>query len=251
MCTVLTGTMDIWMEPFDASLVLQKVDVFSPEHEEVVRSLSDCSRSEREVFARLWLTEGVPSAFSGCPLIYESIRSWLAARSNVHPKEINITGSARLGFSLASGKYPKKFDSKSDLDFNIVSEKLFEVLQDEFSRFREFYRESKIHPRNEREKSFWNDNTSNLPRNLALGFIDINKLPNIDACPMAKNINNSMWMLVEKLKKTENSPVVKGASVRVYRNWNCLSDRLTLNLKINIEKISCRAVITQPPPSGQ
>ena len=50
--------------------------------------------------SRLWITEGVPWLFLGHAAIYEEMRQWLGECLKVSPKLINMTGSARTGFSM-------------------------------------------------------------------------------------------------------------------------------------------------------
>ena len=95
----------------------------------------DIARRGREqariVIARLWLTEGIPYVFRQCPAVYESMRSWLSVRLEVHAKEIGLVGSARLGRSLAPVKLGQPFlDHHSDLDLFTVSTGLFREAKD-------------------------------------------------------------------------------------------------------------------------
>jgi hypothetical protein len=61
-----------------------------PSPEELRQALSGATRHSREIVARLWLTEGFPSAFRTCPSVYEDVRGWLSSRLQVHPKEITL-----------------------------------------------------------------------------------------------------------------------------------------------------------------
>jgi len=59
-------------------------------------------------FARLWLFEGIPFAFRSCPAIYQLARERFAKELHVEPGQVTMTGSGRLGYSLA----PKKFGTE-------------------------------------------------------------------------------------------------------------------------------------------
>lgn len=55
-------------------------------------------------------------------------RTWrrnLSLGINVDPSEIIVTGSAAVGFSLSPTKRLKPFDSKSDVDVAIISDRYF------------------------------------------------------------------------------------------------------------------------------
>lgn len=54
------------------------------------------------------------------------IKHKIATKFKIHPNEIILTGSGKLGFSIAPNKAFSNFNDDSDLDFAIVSNKLFE-----------------------------------------------------------------------------------------------------------------------------
>jgi hypothetical protein len=110
--------------------------------------MAGAPRAAREIVARLWLTEGLPSAFFTSPAIYEDMRGWLASRLNVHPKEVTLIGSARLGYSLAPPpNFGRPFGPRSDLDLSIVSADLFKRVTLAFSSFAVDYRAGAVMPR--------------------------------------------------------------------------------------------------------
>ena len=107
------------MQGFETMPALSEVIGAYPEAKKIVSAASSGGRNSKMAIARLWLSEGIPFAFKDCPAIYESIRVWLSSRLLVHPKDISITGSARLGQSLAPQKLGKEFSHESDLDLFI------------------------------------------------------------------------------------------------------------------------------------
>jgi hypothetical protein len=179
------------------------------------------------------MTEGTPFAFHACPAIYEEVRAWLGGQLGVCPKEITLLGSGRLGFCLAPPpRYGTPFGKQSDLDFSIVSEPLFGEIAAAFSQWENDYKTSVVVPRNPREQKFWDDNLEFGHRNLPKGFLDANKVPNFDRYPVAQRVNHTMWVLTKKLEVTHEAPAPNKASVRIYRSWSALVQRVSLNLHV-------------------
>lgn len=54
------------------------------------------------------------------------IKFYIASKFNIHPNEVIITGSGKLGFSLAPDKLFKEFSENSDIDIAIISSNAFE-----------------------------------------------------------------------------------------------------------------------------
>lgn len=184
----------------------------------------------RTAFARLWLSEGIPYAFRGCPAVYESLRTWLSAWLGVHAKEIGVSGSARIGASLAPGKLGIKFGNHSDLDLFIVSPTFFQDMREEFRTWSFDYECSRVAPRNDREAAFWSDNNARGPKVIDRGFIDQKMIPNLPEYPLTKKISQGMWLLVEKLKKTPGAPQPSTASMRCYASWDSFVRQVVLSL---------------------
>lgn len=181
---------------------------------------------------RLWLTEGLPFAFRECPAVYEEIRGWLSTQLDIHPKEVTLIGSARMGYSLApTPEFGKPFGKHSDLDLSVVSEPLFERLVATFNLFAEDYKKQSVVPRNDRERALWDANLDFGRRNISRGFLDADKLPNFARYSGSQMVNQTMWVLIKKLEVTTGTPKVRRASARVYRNWPCFIDQASLNLR--------------------
>jgi hypothetical protein len=184
----------------------------------------------RIALARQWLSEGIPYVFRECPAMYEAVRTWLSMFLNVHAKEIGLTGSARLGASLSPLKLGKPFNDSSDLDIFIISDQLFGVLREEFRRWSYDFESGLVKASNGRQEEFWRDNNARGPKMLDRGFIDQKMIPNLPNYPTIKKISQTMWLLVEKLKKTPNAPQPKQASIRCYSSWSAFVRQTTLNL---------------------
>lgn len=197
---------------------------------------SSFNQLERELFVRLWMTEGIPFAFKECPFVFENVRTWLGDNIGINPKEITIAGSGRIGYSLSGWpKYGRLFGDKSDLDLMAVSKKLYSELVEEFIFWKQEYESGMTVPGNEREARLWADNLIKVPKIIDRGFIDNWKLPNL--YPVTKNIANTLWLLIEKLKITEGAPTIKHSSIRVYRDWNAALRQMTLNFMTAIRSI--------------
>lgn len=65
---------------------------------------------------------------------YFDLRSKVAKKFELHPNEVLVVGSAKLGFSIAPEKEYELFSDESDIDVALVSSKLFDqVSEDIFS----------------------------------------------------------------------------------------------------------------------
>src|SRR3989304_1810539 len=129
------------MEPTGTSMARPfenqpRLSIPFPSPDELRGALAGASQSERGTFARLWLSEGFPAAFCECPAVYEHLRDWLGRCLKVHPKEITLIGSARIGYSLAPvPDFGRPFNDKADLDLSVISNSLFDRLASTFSAF--------------------------------------------------------------------------------------------------------------------
>lgn len=185
-----------------------------PSSEELKKALEGTTHVGRLVVARLWVTEGCPAVFRSCPATYEDLRGWLASRLAVHPKEITMIGSARLGYSLAPPpKFGNPFSDSSDLDLSIISSNLFQRVGSAFSTFAEDYGNGAVRPRSERERGYWEANVAFGDRNISRGFFDANKVPNFDRYPVIQQLNQAMWECIRKLNATEGAPRARKASM--------------------------------------
>lgn len=219
------------MEPFKVSSHLRDVVSPYPEAKLIAEVAKNGGESARQAIARQWLSEGIPFAFKECPGIYESIRSWVGSRLNIDPKELNVTGSARLGQSLAPHKMGKPFGDGSDLDIFIISSELFEHLKSDFNEWSYDFESGVISASNERESGFWKGNLHRGPKNIARGFIDSNIVPNHDKYRYVRNIAQTMYLLKEKLDVTSEAPNFCHASVRCYKSWASYVQQISLGFQ--------------------
>lgn len=59
---------------------------------------------------------------------YMDLRSKVAKEFNIHPNEVYVVGSAKLGFSIAPHKKFQHFNHNSDIDVAVISPNLFNEL---------------------------------------------------------------------------------------------------------------------------
>ena len=229
------------MKPFEIEASLRKLLVHYPDPALLLQVALEGGKEAQETITRLWLSEGIPSVFSICPAIYDSIRCWIADRLEVKAKEIGLVGSAQLGKSFDPHKLGAPFiDNKSDLDFFIISDNLFAKLKKDFARWAYDFTCGRLTATN-RERRFWKSNLKRSTNNIHQGFIDANTIPSFSKYPTAEKIQKTMELLIRRLKNTEDAPKPKKASIRCYTSWDSFVQQKSLNLRIlgrTVEKIA-------------
>lgn len=219
------------MEPFKVSNELKLLSGSYPDAHAISKVAKQGGELARDAIARLWLSEGIPFAFKDCPGVYESVRFWLSTQLDVDPKEISLTGSARLGQSLTPGKKRgRAFGGHSDLDMFIVSETLFTRLRDDFNCW-SYEFETGVVSATKAADVYWKDNLTRVPKNINKGFIDSKYIPNLDQYSHARKVNNIMYLLKKKLDVTESAPKVASVSLRCYKSWESYVRQVSLNLE--------------------
>ncbi|MDM1525565.1 hypothetical protein HX091_06325 [Myroides odoratimimus] len=173
--------------------------------------------------------------FENSPIIYNQIIEYLSNKFKICKTSIVLIGSAKTGFSIDPAKYGNPFSENSDLDFAIIDDSLFEILRKEYQIWKKKYEDGEYD--NFQNKKYWPDNINTLKGCLKKGFIDTNKLPSFDDLPTIKSLNNSMSQIVRQLDNIHEIKI-KGASVRIYNNWDSFQKRLYINTKSVIEKIT-------------
>lgn len=218
------------MEAFKVSTHLSALMDSYPDARHLVNAAANGGQTSRMAIARLWLSEGIPYVFKSRPALYESVRAWLGTRLDVDPKEIHVTGSARIGQSLAPNKIGIVFGNHSDLDLFVVSQTLFDQMKADFNRWSYQFEAGEVSPRNERENGFWMENIRRGPELIQRGFLDSKFVPNREAYPVIMNIAQTMWMLKGKLDVTDDAPIIKSASIRCYKDWGSYARQMAISL---------------------
>lgn len=181
------------------------------------------SLAKRDVyrFARLWMSEGVPFVFRDMPMAYERGREAMARVLDEDPKHISMTGSGRLGFSLAPSKFGTPYSKKSDLDLFVVSEKLFEEMKMDAMLFLSRLESGEAVPRSHVEQMHWENIQSTFPSQIAWGFIDQKNIPLVARYPAALRASNALVQFSYRaVGNARGGALYSGASLRVYRNWD-------------------------------
>lgn len=221
------------MKPFFLSNEGAALDVQHPNLQKVLALLRGSNISEIDGLCRLWISEGIPFCFQGRPMLYEVIREWTARRISIHPKELTIIGSGRIGYSLAPvPKLGREFGDHSDIDFAAVSPNLFDRACVELDMFRSDLQSGLIVPDTERKRVLWPEIASDLDRTRTQrGFIDTWKIPTLNRYPLARCITQTCWEMCEKLRVTDDKIQVKKSSLRVYRDFSSFIRQLRINLR--------------------
>jgi hypothetical protein len=117
-------------------------------------------------FRTLYIFENIPNFIIDKPVIFDKARKTIASILEINKTDIKLTGRAKLGFSLNPKKWFKNYRHyTSDLDFFVISEKLYNALQQDIAAW---------------EKSFLNYEKKILEfiiKNAKRGFIDTWHIP--------------------------------------------------------------------------
>ena len=95
--------------------------------------LDDSNKTNLDI-VREFLCFGHPYIFKGDESKYFKLKSEISKKFNVHPNEVLMIGSGKLGFSIAPDKLWKPFDIDSDIDIAIVSEAAFNYYWNELKK---------------------------------------------------------------------------------------------------------------------
>lgn len=197
-----------------------------PEPEAMLAAIHHANSAELAAIGRLWLTEGIPAAFAACPLEYEHIRTLIADDLEISPRAVNMVGSARIGFSLAPRKFPRKLLAGSDLDIFIVDAGLFERCMQAFERWCEDVRSGKRKPTTEEEARRWERMLPRLPERRSYGFCDPRHLH--AGYPPIGDILGTMRRAKRALKQLGQE---RDVSARVYRDWERVQRKILRDLR--------------------
>lgn len=197
--------------------------------EEFKELYNNIDEKEKNSFVLHFFVNNIPYAFKDKPILYEQIKQYLSDILHVSPIEVKLIGSAKTGFSISPlPDYGKAFGQHSDLDFSIVNEELFRLLEYEFHVWAELFKIKQIKANNSTEEGYWLKNLENVPKNLKSGFIDTHFIPNRVQFITTKKLNNSLW-LIQKYMNDNHGIFVKKVSARIYKNWYSFTKRLNLN----------------------
>lgn len=193
--------------------------------------------NEINSLVRHFIVNNKPFAFKDKPMLYEQVTQYLADKLNITPTEIKLIGSAKTGFSISPPPdYGKDFDSHSDLDFSIVSSRLFKELEIEFANWVDLFEREEIKSFNPTEENYWKQNVGSGNGQIEKGFIDTKFIPNREQFLLTKKINSSMWQIKNSLEANHKILVTK-ATASIYKDWKSFAARLNRNTKHVMDKL--------------
>lgn len=199
-----------------------------PAPEDLLAAIGHANRVELEAIARLWLTEGIPAAFSACPMEFEHIRCLIAGDLGVPARAINMTGSARLGYSLSPKKFPRGLTESSDLDIFVVDHALFDGCLGAAERWRKDVAEGVVTARNENEAGHWEAILGRVDSWRQKGYCDPKYILERDAYEPVPRIRKAMRRAMHELKALKQPRLV---SARIYRDWGRAFRKLCFDLR--------------------
>jgi hypothetical protein len=211
----------------------QLVEIYPPS-DKVKDVFSNATENERYGIIRLWITEGIPYAFKENPLLYEEIRTFVAKGVKVHPKEVTLVGSARIGYSLKPKVWGRNFTKDSDLDFTIISNELYTRLVKDFQKWVGDIESRRIIPRTPNQLKSWLGSIETLNLNINKGFIYTKNLFPHRSYPTVAQSYSTMNNLKDRLSATPNCPKLSDLSIRIYSSWNTCIRQIQINLKSSL-----------------
>lgn len=217
--------------PFSIGTSCQKLTLRYPTPTDLRQAFLCATDTERDGIIRLWMTEGIPFAFAGQPLLYEEIRQFMATNVKIYPKDITMVGSGRIGYSLKPKVWGKVFSNSSDLDFTIVSRQLFADLEQDFKLWSEDLRLRKINVASKRELTNWLKSIDTLHRNIPKGYMQLRDFPSNSRYPTASRCFSTIQSLKKRVAATTLLSDISDASIRIYPTWGQCIRRIKINMK--------------------
>ncbi len=142
--------------------------------------------------------------FGACCLLpddaYFELKHAVAENFKIHPSEVLVVGSAKLGFSIAPPKRYKLFGDTSDIDVALVAPTLFDQVWSEVYRYKE-------------GGAYWPEETS-FCSYLLRGWIRPDKLPPSRSFPRCQE----WWNYFTGLTQTQTYGPFK-IRAALYRSW--------------------------------
>lgn len=197
---------------------------------------------EVEDFVILWLTEGTAHCFADTPAAMQRVRRFVGERLHIHPKNVGLCGSSKLGFSLSPRKALRSFDKgQSDLDLFIVDASIFSKLDKAFQKGL-IITQDNMHRLTRREREAFDSNVPHVLSTLRRGFIDTHKMPyvrGIWSSGVASRCENCLADLRSYLAEAPFSwSMKKSAGLRVYRDWPAAIKQNAISVSSALEKLS-------------
>ena len=151
--------------------------------------------------------------FGDCAVIsshtYHELRTVVSEKYNIHPNEVLIVGSAKLGFSIAPNKRYREFCDTSDLDVVIISHQLFTSVWKDVHRYFE-------------QGGYW-ENKRQFTNYLFRGWIRPDKLPPDQNFPLAR----AWWSFFNALSASRQFSNIRVTGA-IYQSWHFLESYQTI-----------------------
>ncbi len=161
----------------------------------------ELTSNDVSIVVNKYILGGNPICFSGREILILQLKKALTEHFNIHIKNIEIVGSAKLGISLGNDKLGKQFDKHSDIDIAVVSSELFDIAWFELMKL-----ESISYKLTEKDRVFLKE-CSNL---ISKGFISPDKLPKIS------NFSENWWKIFSELSNKYEYKKIRG---RLFKDW--------------------------------
>ena len=170
----------------------------------VRRFCSDLRTLKPNEVIRKHITTGMPVELA--EEVYFALRNTIADEFELHPSEVIIVGSCRMGFSIAAKKRYRAAKPNSDLDVAMVSMERFDQYWDAVFAYSARDRAWKHSPRH-----------GEFVRMLFDGWIDPRGLPNVPRFEQA-----ARWsMFFDRLMQSRQFGP-RRITARLYRTWSRL-----------------------------
>ena len=131
---------------------------------------------------------------------YFDLRSEIAEHFQLHPNEVLVVGSAKLGFSIAPDKLYRPFCDESDIDVVLVSSKLFDEIWEAVFHY-------------SHEGGYWRKQKE-FTKYLFQGWIRPDKLPRSDMF----EAGNKWWDVFQRVNRSGMYGDYKIAGA-LYKSW--------------------------------
>jgi hypothetical protein len=169
--------------------------------EEKIRKFKDDLHLGTKQLVQKYVTTGT-SAVLDEDLLF-SLKKEISDFLKIHPSEVILVGSAKVGFSLAPDKRYRAFGDESDLDIAIISHNLFDQIWHSVLEYKYSGR-------------FWNKENE-FKHHFFHGWIRPDKLPPSDRFEFAKQ----WWEYFSDLRASAKFGPYKIAG-GIYRTWEFL-----------------------------
>ncbi len=153
--------------------------------------------------ANKFILSNTPVCFGGNIDLILELKEILSKLFNVHVKDIEIVGSAKLGLCLSSGRFGKLFDKESDIDLVLISSELFDQAWHELLELDFIYYKLK-----REEQKFLEESYQTIHR----GFISPDRLP--PKCQFGVN-----WLKTFSELSGQSKFDYRKIRGRLFKNW--------------------------------